>query len=235
MCAPQDQPGTAGSAQAQPHTPWPGPEALAAPPGYGAAGNPGGPARRPRGRLLAITAAAALAAGAGSAWLATAGGAADTVLTMSQIVTKTNPGIVDVVSTLGYQQATASGTGIVLTSSGLVLTNNHVIDGASSVKVREVSNGRVYQATVVGYDAAHDIAVLQLKGASGLPTATLGDSSEVRIGQKVVALGNALGKDAAPSVATGRVTGLDQSITASDDSAGTAEQLQGLIRTNAGI
>ena len=238
MCATQDQPGMAGSAQAQPHTPWPGSDAPAAPPPppeYEAAGSPGGQPRRPRGRLLAITAAAALAAGAGSAWLATAGGAADTVLTMSQIVTKTNPGIVDVVSTLGFQQATASGTGIVLTSSGLVLTNNHVIDGATSVKVREVSNGRVYQAKVVGYDAAHDIAVLQLKGASGLPTATIGDSSEVSIGQKVVALGNALGKDAAPSVATGRVTGLNQSITASDDSAGTAEHLQGLIRTNAGI
>jgi S1-C subfamily serine protease len=93
----------------------------------------------------------------------TAGGAAATVLTTSQIVAKTNPGIVDVVSALGYQQATASGTGIVLTPSGLVLTNNHVIDGATSVKVREVSNGRVYPATVVGYDAAHDIAVLQLK------------------------------------------------------------------------
>jgi S1-C subfamily serine protease len=241
MATVQDPQGTAGSAQEQPQAPWPGPGGPAGPagypgyPGYGAAGNPGSPAKRPHGRLLAFTAAAALVAGAGSAWLVTAGGAAATVLTTSQIVAKTNPGIVDVVSALGYQQATASGTGIVLTPSGLVLTNNHVIDGATSVKVREVSNGRVYPATVVGYDAAHDIAVLQLKGASGLPTATLGDSSAIRTGQKVVALGNALGKDGTLSVATGRVTGLGQSITASDESAGTAEQLRGLIRTNAGI
>jgi len=88
---------------------------------------------------------------------------------------------------------------------------------------------------VEGYDASHDIAVLQLQGASGLAAAALGDSSHVQAGQKVVAMGNAGGKGGAPSVATGRVTGLDQSITASDGSAGTAEQLQGLIRTNAGI
>jgi S1-C subfamily serine protease len=195
---------------------------------------PAGPARqRPHRRLLAITAAVALTAGAGSAWAATGGGGA--VLTTSQIVSKTGPAVVDVVSTLGYQHATAAGTGIVLTSSGEVLTNNHVVNGATAIKVRDVGNGRVYTATVKGYDVSHDVAVLQLKGASGLATASIGNSSQVRAGQKVVAMGNAGGKGGAPSVATGRVTGLDQSITASDESAGTAEQLQGLIRTNAGI
>ncbi len=194
--------------------------------------NPGGPLRRRRGRLLAVTAAAALVAGAGSAWAATASGTP--VLTTSEVVAKTGPAIVDVVSTLGYQGATAAGTGIVLTSSGEVLTNNHVIDGATAIKVRDVGNGRVYTARVEGYDAAHDIAVLQLQGASGLATAVLGDSATVRTGQKVVAMGNAGGKNGTPSVATGRVTGLHQSITASDESAGTAERLQGLIRTNAG-
>jgi len=228
--------GTAGPAGQQPDSPWPSagvPAGPGSPPGYGVTENPGGPLRRHRGRLLAVTAAAALVVGAGSAWAATASGTP--VLTTSQIVAKTGPAIVDVVSTLGYRGATAAGTGIVLTSSGEVLTNNHVINGATAIKVRDVGNDRVYTARVEGYDAAHDIAVLQLQGASGLATATLGDSATVRTGQKVVAMGNAGGKNGTPSVATGRVTGLRQSITASDESAGTAERLQGLIRTNAGI
>jgi S1-C subfamily serine protease len=150
-------------------------------------------------------------------------------------VSKTDPAVVDVVSTLGDQSGTAAGTGIVLTSSGEVLTNNHVINGATSVQVRDVADGRVYSASVVGYDASHDLAVIQMRGASGLPTADLGNSSTVKVGDKVVAVGNAGGQDGTPSVATGRVTGLDQSITASDASSGTAENLSGLIRTNADI
>jgi S1-C subfamily serine protease len=202
-------------------------------PGVTDAGNAGSPRRRPRARPLALTAAVAMAVGAGSAWALTASAA--TVLTTSQIVAKTNPAVVDVVSTLGLQNGAAAGTGIVLTSSGEVLTNNHVIDGATAVKVRDVGNGRTYTAAVVGYDAAQDIAVLQLKGASGLATASLGDSAAVRVSESVIAMGNAGGQNGTPSVATGRVTGLGQSITASDDSSGTSEQLTGLIRTNANI
>ena len=207
-----------------------GPAGPGGPPG---AGHPGSPPRRRRIRLLAVTAAVALAAGAGSAWAL--GASAGNVLTTSQIVAKTNPAVVDVVSALGYQGGEAAGTGIVLTSSGEVLTNNHVINGATSVKVRDVGNGRIYTASVTGYDAARDIAVLQLKGASGLATASLGDSSKVGVGAKVVAVGNAGGQNGTPSVAVGQVTGLGQSITASDESSGTSEQLTGLIRTNAGI
>jgi S1-C subfamily serine protease len=174
-----------------------------------------------------------MAVGAGSALALASTGA--TTLTTAQVVAKTDSAVVDVVSTLGYQDGTSSGTGIVLTSSGEVLTNNHVIDGATSIQVRDVGNGRTYTASVVGYSETRDIAVLQLKGASGLTTADLGDSSAVRTGQKVVAVGNAGGKDGTPSVATGTVTRLNQSITASDESAGTSEQLTGLIQTNAGI
>ncbi len=246
----QDPQVTAGSAQPQPDSPWygpGGPEGLGGPEGpygpagpYGpeAAGQPGGPPRPPRRRrraALALTAAVALAVGAGSAYAATAGGATATALTTSQIVSKTDPAVVDVVSTLGNQNGTAAGTGIVLTSSGEVLTNNHVIHGATSIKVRDVGNGQVYTASVVGYDVTKDVAVIQLRGASGLQTADLGNSSSVTVGEKVVAIGNAGGQNGTPSVATGQVTGLDQSITASDASAGTAEQLTGLIRTNAGI
>jgi S1-C subfamily serine protease len=109
-----------------------------------------------------------------------------------------------------------------------------VIDGATSIKVTDVGNGRTYTAKVVGYDTSHDVAVLQLVGASGLQTVSL-SSASASTSQTVVALGNAGGQGGTPSVATGTVTGLAQSITAADASSGNAEQLTGLIETNAGI
>jgi S1-C subfamily serine protease len=203
------------------------------------------PPRRHRARhALGLTATAVVAAalGAGVAVGLTGGsstGAAaatsKTELSTAQIASRIDPGLVDVTSTLGYQQATAKGTGIVLTSNGEILTNNHVINGATSVSVTDIGNGKTYKATVVGYDESKDVAVLQLTGASGLTTANLGDSSTVGVGNAVVALGNAEGLGGTPSVATGSVTALDQSITASDESSGTSEQLTGLIETNAGI
>jgi S1-C subfamily serine protease len=219
---------------------------------YGAGGAyPGGgypvpePPRRHRGRhALGLTATAVVAAalGAGAAVGLSngtgSGAAAATskeVLSTTQIAGKIDPGLVDVTSTLGYQDATAKGTGIVLTSNGEILTNNHVINGATSVSVTDIGNGKTYKATVVGYDESKDVAVLQLTGASGLTVANIGNSSSVSVGNSVVALGNAEGLGGKPSVAPGSVTGLDQSITASDESSGTSEQLSGLIETNAGI
>ena len=99
----------------------------------------------------------------------------------------------------------------------------------------DIGNGHTYTAKVVGYDQTKDIAVLQLQGASGLKTVNLGDSSTAAVGQKVVALGNAEGKGGTPSVATGKITGLNASITASDEGSGTSEQLTGLINDNAPI
>ena len=139
------------------------------------------------------------------------------------------------VSTDGLQQATSAGTGIVLTSTGEVLTNNHVIEGATSIKAIDIGNGKTYTAKVVGYDASQDVAVIQLQSASGLTTATLGDSSTVQAGASVTALGNAEGKGGTPAVATGTVTALNQSITASDELSSASEQLTGLIETNAPI
>jgi S1-C subfamily serine protease len=157
------------------------------------------------------------------------------VLSAAQIASRVDPALVDVTSTLGYQSATAKGTGIVLSSDGLILTNNHVIHGATSVTVTDIGNGKTYKATVVGYDESSDIAVLRASGASGLTTASFGNSSSVQVGNPVVALGNAGGTDGTPSVATGTVTALNQSITASDESSGSSEQLSGLIETNANI
>ena len=204
------------------------------------------PPKRHHGRtMLGLTATAIVAAGAGAGAAlglsngSTSGGSATStsqqMLTTSQIASRVDPGIVDVTSTLGFQNATAKGTGIVLTSNGEILTNNHVINGATSVSVTDIGNGKTYKASVVGYDESHDIAVLQLAGASGLTTATTGDSSTVKVGDSVVALGNAGGAGGTPAVAAGSVTALNQSITASDEASGSSEQLTGLIETNADI
>jgi S1-C subfamily serine protease len=154
---------------------------------------------------------------------------------MASIAAKIEPAIVDINVTFGYQQAQGAGTGIVLTSNGEVLTNNHVINGATKISVTDVGNGKTYNANVVGYDSAHDIAVLQLQGASKLATAKLGDSSSLAVGESVVAVGNAGGTGGTPSTAGGSITALNQSITASDELDGTSEQLSGLIQTNANI
>lgn len=156
-------------------------------------------------------------------------------LATSQIAARVDPGLVDVNSILGLEHAASAGTGLVLTPAGEVLTNNHVVEGATSIKVTDVGNHRIYQAVVVGYDRTHDIAVLRIQHASGLATVTLGDSASVAPGQRVVALGNAGGRGGKPSVATGRVVSLGESISASDAAAGTSEQLSGLIHTNAPI
>ena len=204
------------------------------------------PPKRHRGRTmlgLAATAVVAAGVGAGAAvGLSNGGGSganatstSKEVLSTSQIASKVDPAIVDVKSTLGYQGAYSLGTGIVLTSDGVILTNNHVINGATSISVTDIGNSKTYKATVVGYDESRDIAVLKLSGASGLTTASTGDSSSLNVGDNVVALGNAGGVGGTPAVAAGSVTALNQSITASDESSGSSEQLTGLIETNADI
>ncbi|HEU5386403.1 MAG TPA: S1C family serine protease [Streptosporangiaceae bacterium] len=229
----------------------------AAPGGYGPGGyGPGGyngagfgsepppPPRRGHKRGLIITGAVALATGAAAGGLigsmnhgviGTATATSNTVLSASQIAQRVDPALVDIVSTNSTTGSVAAGTGIVLTSNGEILTNNHVIRGATSLKVTDVGNGKTYSATVVGYDASDDVAVIQLQNASGLTVASLGDSSSVQTGDAVTALGNAGGKGGTPSVASGSVTDLNQSITASDEGSGVSEQLTGLIQTNADI
>jgi S1-C subfamily serine protease len=152
---------------------------------------------------------------------------------VSQIAAKVDPGVVDVNTQLGYEDASGAGTGMVLTPTGVVLTNNHVVDGATSISVTDVGNGRTYTATVVGTDSADDVAVLQLSGASGLTTVHIGSSSTLKVGESVVAIGNAGGVGGSPSVSSGAVTDLNQSIAASDEFSGTTEQLSGLVETDA--
>jgi S1-C subfamily serine protease len=153
----------------------------------------------------------------------------------SQIESSVDPALVDVSSTFSYQSSAGRGTGIVLTSNGEVLTNNHVVDGATSISVTDVGNGTTYNATVVGYDESKDLAVLQLVGAKGLRIASTGDSSKLSVGEAVLAIGNAEGLGGTPSAAGGTITALGTSITANDDLNGTSEKLTGLIATNADV
>ncbi|WP_372440704.1 S1C family serine protease [Nocardia acididurans] len=145
------------------------------------------------------------------------------------------PGLVDINADLGLQGAGSAGTGIVLTSDGKVLTNNHVVEGATDLSVTDIGTGQTYRATVLGYDRSEDVALLQLSGASDLPTAKIGNSGSVAVGDRVAGIGNAGGVGGAPSVSPGRVTALNQDITASDDAAGSAEQLHGLVQVAANI
>jgi len=156
-------------------------------------------------------------------------------LNASAIAAKVDPGIVDITSELKYSGATAEGTGMIISSSGLVLTNNHVIDQATSVSATLVVSGKSYTARVIGYDSTDDVALLQLVGASGLKTVTLADSGKVKVGLPVLALGNAGGQGGLPSTAQGTIRGVNQSISASDSGAGTTEMLHGMLESNAPI
>ncbi|PWU24368.1 MAG: serine protease [Candidatus Rokuibacteriota bacterium] len=177
----------------------------------------------PRG--IVIVATAALLVG-GSAVALGAARARDASTTRNPRV-----GVVVVNTRLGYQGVAGAGTGIVLTSSGEVLTNNHVIHGATSIRVTEVSTGKTYPATVLGYSVSKDIAVLQLRDAHGLSTASIGGSDGLRAGDQVTAVGNA-GGGGTLSVVRGRIDALGRSIAVSDES-GASSRLTGLIETSA--
>ena len=168
--------------------------------------------------LLATLAAAAIAAGV--AW---ARSGPPTIGT----------GVVVINTSLGLQGSAAAGTGMVLASSGEVLTNNHVIRGATSIKVVVPGTKYTYKARVVGYDVADDVAVLRAAGASHLKTVSTAAAATLRIGQRVRAIGNANGGGRLLA-ARGSITGLRQSIQVSDDGGGT-ESLSGLIETNAAL
>ncbi|MGH3276115.1 MAG: trypsin-like peptidase domain-containing protein [Streptosporangiaceae bacterium] len=144
------------------------------------------------------------------------------------------PGIVDITSNLTYQGGTAAATGMIISTSGLVLTNNHVIEGTTGLTARIVATGQRFAATYLGYDKDDDVAVIKLENASGLKTVPLGNSSDVKIGDGVIALGNAGGTGGTITV-TGSITGLRQSITASDDGSASSEHLTNMLRTDANI
>jgi S1-C subfamily serine protease len=144
-------------------------------------------------------------------------------------------GVVTVLSTIDYDSSEqAAGTGTILTSSGYILTNNHVIEGATSITVTVESTNKTYTATVVGEDVTDDVAVLKLTNASGLTTASYDSSYTAAVGDAVTAIGNAGGTGDLVS-ATGSVTATEQAITVQGDSTDETESLSNLIETSADV
>ncbi|MFE7648199.1 S1C family serine protease [Streptomyces phaeoluteigriseus] len=142
---------------------------------------------------------------------------------VASIAAAVSPSVVEINATLGSGSST--GSGVIITSDGEILTNNHVISGASSIKV-STSDGKEYTAKVVGTDSKKDLALIKLENASGLKTATLGNSDGVKVGDTVVAIGSPEGLTG--TVTSGIVSALDRDVTVStDESQGRQQQQQG--------
>ena len=132
-----------------------------------------------------------------------------------------------------YTQQSA-GTGIIISTDGYILTNKHVVEGASSVNI-VLSDGTSYEGVqVVGTDPANDIAFLKIKDAKGLKPAVIGDSSQVEVGENVIAIGNALGQYQT-SVTSGIISGLGRPLVAGSEAGGDLERLSNLLQTDAAI
>jgi S1-C subfamily serine protease len=234
------------------------------PGGYDGWGSPAGgygqpPRRRRRSRFLVYALVAVLAAGlgAGAAVGLNSGGHSSSTgvssndvpaphnnapgggsgsLSQQSVAAKVEPGVVDIDAAIQYSGGTSSeGTGMVINAGGLVLTNNHVINGARFIRATLVTTGRTYTARVVGYDATQDVALLQLQGASRLKAVAMGNSSQVTLGTPVLAIGNAGGQGGLPALAPGIINSLGKTITPTDESTGTTETLHGMLQTNADI
>ena len=143
------------------------------------------------------------------------------------------PAVVQVTTRIDYQHVIGTGTGIIIDPGGVVLTNYHVVAGANTVT--GTVGGRDYPADLVGYDRKHDIAVLQLRGAGGLPAAPIGDSGQVVVGEPTVGLGNARGVGAPLTHETGPVTALNRTVNAEDSLTGSSEEVTGLIEVAADV
>jgi serine protease Do len=143
------------------------------------------------------------------------------------------PAVVQITTKIDYQQAIGTGTGTVIDPGGVVLTNYHVVAGANTIT--GTVGGSDYPADLVGYDRKHDIAVLQLRGAGGLPAAPIGDSGQVVVGEPTVGLGNARGVGAPLTHETGPVTALNRTVNAEDALTGSSEEVTGLIEVAADV
>ncbi|MDP9166660.1 MAG: S1C family serine protease [Actinomycetota bacterium] len=152
---------------------------------------------------------------------------------LSSVAAQVEPAVARIDTTIDYQHAIGAGTGIVLDPSGTVLTNFHVVQGADSITATVA--GRQYPGDLVGYDRNRDIAVLQLRGAGGLPVAQLGDSSQLSTGDPVVALGNARGSGSPLTQEAGQVVGFGRTINAKDELTGASNQATGLIEIAAPV
>lgn len=153
------------------------------------------------------------------------------------LVKKVGPSVVSintsttVQSYFGAQEQQGAGTGVIVSNDGLILTNKHVVEGASTVTVTN-TEGKEYEGKILAIDSANDIAFIKVE-ASGLPAAELGDSDKVEVGQRAIAIGNALG-EYSNTVTTGVISGKQRPVQASDGQ-GRTETLTNLFQTDAAI
>jgi serine protease Do len=175
----------------------------------------------PRRAAVAVALGAAMALSTST--LPAAAVPADLAVAIEQVT----PAVARLDTTIDYQHAIGAGTGIVLDPNGAILTNFHVVQGADTITASVA--GRQYTADLVGYDRSHDIAVIQLQGASGLPVAPIGNSAALAVGDPVVALGNASGSNSPLTEEAGAVVGFGRTISAKDELTGSSEQMTGLI------
>lgn len=196
-------------------------------PGWSAGGYPGSGSGSESGGL---------GGSGGSGGYAGEGSGGDTggAQTGSAATAAESKGVVLIGTEIDGGEAEAAGTGMVLTSGGEILTNNHVVSGATAIEVEVASTGAVYDAHVIGTDVGDDVAVLQVQGAPPLATATFGSSADAQVGDDVTGVGNAEGGGQLVT-ATGQVTGLDQSITTQAEQLEASESLSGLIEDDAAI
>lgn len=143
-------------------------------------------------------------------------------------------GLVRIASTLKYQGGRAAGTGMILSSTGEVVTNHHVVQGSTSLRVTVMSTGQSYRATVVGTDAKDDVAVLQIQNAGGLPTVTP-DTDGIAVGDAVTAVGDAGGDASTFSAADGKILASGQQITTSSEDGRPGETLRGLLEISSDV
>jgi S1-C subfamily serine protease len=167
------------------------------------------------------------------------GGGVVSGIDVPAVATKVDPAVVDINTVIaagvgGSNGGTAAGTGMILTSTGEVLTNNHVIRGATQIRVTIQGRSGTFAADVIGADPAADVALIKISNVSGLPTVSFGDASKLRVGQPIAAIGNAFGRGGVPSANGGTITALNQTITAADPGS-QSEPLSGLILSNAPI
>lgn len=216
-------------------------------------------AAKPRGRktslIVATTTALALIAGfaggyAGSAWESSNSAASDSSLSrlntsapvsqnltapagsVQEVAAKVLPSVVSVLAT--SSQGGGEGSGIILTADGLILTNNHVVQGATDLEVR-FNDGSTAAAKVVGKTATDDLAVIKADGVSGLTPAALGNSSDLQVGQQVVAIGSPLGLSA--TVTSGIVSALNRPVRTAAEGQSTQSQdtVINAVQTDAAI
>ncbi len=217
----------------------------------GAADRTGGGGSRKVTAILAGTALAVGGVGAGLAATLTTPGAAPVTraaeavshgstapgtIDAATVSAKVDPAVVNINTTLDPLEGggRAAGTGMILTSNGEILTNNHVVQGADTITVSIPGHGR-HLASVIGTVPTRDVALLKVSGLSHLPTVHLADSSTAVVGTPVVAIGNALGLGGSPTVTTGAITATGRTITASDSTGAHQETLHGLLQLDAEI